>query len=667
MSMPRNRDIRGFFTKAAAPGPSSSVVRSQPAASPQPVRDPHSSPSTPPKPTPRPLHRTDEIKASDDEDGDSDDSLESITALIERKTGPIPHKRDHNLTSTPRAKRTASSSAPLIKSPLTIQPKHKYDLKYLVNHARQSDRADESARRADELINQSEDDDGDVEDEAQNLADVQNDPALLQKTAKELLNDDEEEAKGDKLMRAMNRTKVDGSRRVHYFFNLEKPLLKPPRRTFPPRLARGCWRCLADSRTRDQAIILGLPHAMVSKGKALPDELFLWILDEICVEKNAQLRVQYCNLVALCPDSIARLVSDTRLYSMLERIGGPKYTRGYDSTKLQSLPKVEDPYPGRDWTGLVAFLELLEGIAPNINSSNVIGATQLLLRMALDPLVSTTVRAEHAAAMQALVGALPKVGTRQWNDACATLSSYLLTGVALPTHRIQPIAHMPATTSKLQDLRRRMAAAALFPSLFPSGQPVDDVLSLADVLHRLEQPDFRVGPATDYEHLRALVALLDLVIGGAGFIMQQHSSPLSAPRRTPDPSSPRKAKGSSDSTITITSRSKGDVTPNNNNNDTTTKANPAFDADIDILTQRLKTMHDRIHDSTLLSRKVAKASIDLVAKRLTYAVRTRPPPKTSIFDPEPGNANDADLPRQREFMKNWAQKKAARSGAGPAN
>lgn len=427
--MSRNGDIRGFFGRPSAAGPDPGSSMSKPATSSQPVPDlqpspPISSPWTPPKPTPKLRDRTDEIKGSDDEEGDSDDSLESISAFYKRKNGPAPYERDLNVTSTPKAKRIASSTT--LKSPLTILPKpakHKFDLKFLANHAKQSDRADESARIADELINQSDNDSHDGE----HLKEVQNDPALLEKTAKDLLDSDEEDAKGGKLMRAMNRTRVDGSHRVCYFF--EQPLCKPPRRPFPQKRAKGCWKCLANSRTRDQTVILGLPHAIAAKGNALPDELFLWILNEVCAERNAQLRVQYCNLVSLCHDSISRLVTDAQLYSMLHKLGGPNYVKGQHGTKLQGLPKVEDPYPKKDWAGLVTFLELLERMAPNLSTENAIGAIQLLLRMGLDPIVSTTVRGEHAAAMEALAGALPKLGTGQWDDAV---------GLPLSTHAALP-------------------------------------------------------------------------------------------------------------------------------------------------------------------------------------------------------------------------------------
>lgn len=201
-----------------------------------------------------------------------------------------------------------------------------------------------------------------------------------------------------------------------------------------------------------------------------------------------------------------------------------------------------------------------------------------------------------------------------------------------------PIAHMPKAGVKALDLRRRMAAVVLFRDPEMGGRPVDSTLTLDGITDRLGEADFRVRPSTDFDSLRALVMLLDIVIGSAGFLAKKQRSTGVTPPATANAGAANADREAADR---------------------------RFDADIDGLTYRLKMVHDKIHDSTLLSRKIAKASIDLVAKRLTYAVRTRPPPKTSIFDSEP--KEDASLPKQRDFMKNWAQKKAERNAAALAN
>lgn len=182
---------------------------------------------------------------------------------------------------------------------------------------------------------------------------------------------------------------------------------------------------------------------------------------------------------------------------------------------------------------------------------------------------------------------------------------------------------MPRSTAKLVDLSRRMSAVALFRDVKLAQRPVDETLTLHDIVNRLGSLDFHSGGVgTDLEALRALVALLDTAIGGAGFLMREHSGAKDADRK--------------------------------------------FDADIDDLAFRLKMVHDKIHDNNDSSRKETKSCIDLLAKRLTYVVRKRPPPKTGDFDTEP-SGEDANVPKQRAFMKKWAQKKAERRDAALAN
>lgn len=465
--MVRNGDIRGFFGAKA----SSSSTNSQPEATSsaavvivnnrqqqqQEKQLQPPSPRTPPRsssrqmgaePPKRQFGPQDEIKGSDDSD-DSDASLASLSVVLGRKPG---YERPSNTASTPQAKRVASSSSTAPgRSPLTLQQKqqqqqqqktHKFDLKALIAHTRQSERTEEVSRQAEELIKKADDsassssddggssgdDDGDDEDEDEDM-DVggvggggspsrrrkkKKKKKNLQQVAKQLLDgdgdgDEDENPKGDKIARAIDRTQVQGQRRRCYFFDLDlPPLFKPAKAPFPVDTARGPWRFLADPNTRSQAIIHGLAHTVVARGRELPEELFEWVLDQVCVERDPRLRAQYCGLVAACRDGINNFVDGARLYGVLERIGGPKYAGGAEHGKLKSSPElVEDPYRGRDWSGLGAFLNLLQQMAPNLDPIAVVDAVQLLLRMSLDPVVRTAVRREHLAALEALVAVLP--------------------------------------------------------------------------------------------------------------------------------------------------------------------------------------------------------------------------------------------------------------------
>lgn len=645
MASRKNGDIRGFFKSA---GSSGSQPRDQPASSPSspsgPVSLPDlpSSPRTPLKPTPRVFSRDDEIKGSDDDsDGDSDSSLGSITGALGYRTGPAAHRRDPNVLSTPQAKRIASG---IHRSPLTLQPKnHKFDLKALLSHSREIERTEESIRKADALIAQEERNSDNSDHSA-----AENDPKRLEEVTSHLFTgSDDEDGKGDKLRRAFKRSTNNEplSHKHCYFFDQETPPSTSNKNTFPRKEATGCWKCLSQSDARSGAFMGGLPYTFLIRGATLPDELFLWILNEICTERNAELRRQYINVTKLCDNNTLRLVSDMRLYSLLEGLGGPKYAR--EHSKFEYTTEVRHGYLERDWSPLVTFLQLLVHIAPGLQTASAISALQLLLRMSMDPVVGTVVRDHHMHAVTALVSSLAKHKS-QWNIACEAICSYIYENIDDVELRVTCILSIPSSSSHLVDLRRRIAAESLFKNPGLGSRPIDARLSFERIRNRLDQDDFRSTNKLDFdfEQLRALTTLLDIVIDRAGFM------------RLPKTKTSHNRRGGGGAPLEGTESSSSSSSSNADPEDAAA-AERQFNADIDILAARVKTIHDKIRDKA--SRKNVKLSLLGLEKRLKYAVRTRPPPRKEIFASEgaPVRDPDANAPKQRDFMRQWALKRKA--------
>ncbi|KAI1335351.1 hypothetical protein F5Y15DRAFT_398375 [Xylariaceae sp. FL0016] len=661
--MSRNGDIRGFFTAAgpsssrpqAAPA-SSSGLSSLPTSQPTPIPDLPSSPITPPKPAPRVLDRSDEIKGSDEDDDDSDDSLESISVLLgEKKSTPAAHRRDPDVLQTPQAKRFAYSS--VHKSPLTLQPKkHRLDLKSLVSHSRQDEKIDQSADFADGVLGQS------SEEEDANDSDREVDPSRIHENAKKLLaDDDEDNAKGDRAMQAYKRTKPVGTKKCCYFFDRESSSFMARKNQFPKKAAKGHWKYLADPVARNQHFIRGLPHLWVTMaGRALPDEIFLWVLDEICQEKDALLRTKYASLIEICEDSTHRLVNDMRLYLMLERIGGPKYAR--DHSKFESSPELEEPRRGRDWSGLATFLQLLTRVAPNLQIANAISAVQLLLRMSLDPVILTTIHVEFSGAMEALVSVLVSSNS-QWDTACEAICSYIYENVSSVILRSIPITLMPNHTAPLKDLQRRLAGEALFNDPGLGSKPLERYLTLERIRARLIEPDFRVTHQVNsrfFDDLLALVNLLDIVIANAQFLYQGLSPVTPSPTTRINALLPASSTTMNTAVLTPaltpqdTTKFKSSITSKKATQSTKiniyTSEDKAFDARVDTLVSDLRRIHGNIIDSSSDARKEVKTAVDALLKRLTYSVRTRRPPRKDIYEVAKKIEN---LEGQKDFMKGW--------------
>ncbi|KAI0862827.1 hypothetical protein F4860DRAFT_512426 [Xylaria cubensis] len=629
MGSRNNGDIRGFFKSA---GPSKSQPQKQQPASSS-LSELPSSPRTPPRSAPRVFSRDEEIKGSDDSEDDSDDSLGSITNALGYRSRPAAHRRDPNVLSTPQAKRIASASG-IHRSPLTLQPKkHKFDLKALINHSREIERTEESIRKADAAIAQT-GHNSDITDDS----DAENDPKRFEEVTRKLfVSADDEDGKGDKIRRAFKRSKDDdaSSRKHCYFFNQEEPPPKPGKNTFPRKKATGRWKCLSQADARRRAFMMGLPHTFIARGETLPDELFLWILDEICREQNAELRRQYINLTELCEDNTSRLVDDARLYALLQGIGGPEYTR--EPTKFKGTTDVRHEYLERNWSPLVEFLQLLDRMAPTLQATSAAGAVQLLLRMSMDPVVAAVVREHYTRALTTLVSSLAKSKSK-WNTACDTICSYIYKNIDDLELKLTVILSIPSSSTHLVDLRRRIAAESLFNKPGLGGKPIDPRLSFERICHRLDEDDFKSTNRVDfdYERLRALTTLLDIVIDRADFMR-----PITTTNGT-------------------SATSEGNLP---NPEEDAAAAEQKFNAEVDVLAIYVKVIHDKIRDKA--SRKNVKLSLLGLEKRLKYAVRTRPPPRREIFALEGSSArttesnNALNVPKQRDFMRQWAQKKKA--------
>jgi hypothetical protein len=411
--MKRSSDIRGFFRPTAQ----SQTLANSHSSLPKPPQSPQpaSSPKGPKTPETMPdlFSRDRIIKGSDeeDEDGDSDSSLEDLSAVLFRgkatSGASVPGKKaTTNPWETPRAKRTAVEE--FHSSPLAIMSKHKFDMKALVKDAKRDDATVESSKRAVSLEA--------AEEDKPTLGAADRGEAMRQ-SLMSLVNAGDEEADVRKIMRAVERTEAVSSRPRWYFFNMDSESRNTQRRPFPESAAKGTWQYLADPLKREGHVMSGLPYAMLKAKGELPDELFLWFFDQSILAESAHLREAYANLFERCPEQIHRLVDGPFLLGMLEKIGaseevlamGPEVER-----RLRTVTEITGAYEGRDWSRLRRLLETLANVANSMDVRAITGAANVLLLMAVDKVVmdNVDILAAYVDAMASLLEAIPQT---QWD------------------------------------------------------------------------------------------------------------------------------------------------------------------------------------------------------------------------------------------------------------
>ncbi|RDA94593.1 hypothetical protein CP533_2405 [Ophiocordyceps camponoti-saundersi (nom. inval.)] len=608
-SRPKDGNIMSFFKPKSQPqtsprpmnrprSPMKPPVFSNGPLSPAPPSSlPPSSTSTPSKPP------GSEIPASDESGDDSDDSLQDLSTLMGRRPSPAtaskPPKPQYDPYSTPRAKRIAVQFEP---SPVAFMPKLKFDLKSLAEDARREDATTASSIRVKESAAAA---DADAKQAASSRDHATSDDAFVE------IVKERGGADAPKVLRAVQRSDPGLFQQRFCLFTAEylRPASAPP-----PKSARsGPWRLLAQGtlRAKEQHLAAGVPQMAVRKMKSLPDELLQWILDELCIQESIVVREGYCHLVADCQDEqVARIVTPQRLRELFVRLGARQ--EHFEKPCVESIKS--EPYQDRDWSALQSFLLLLAAISRALSGQAVQFALKTLLLMSMDSFLlhNPDVLMRFCDAVQSLVDTIP---SSSWVAFCLETSASLSAGHKNQTIRANALLCLPLSSSRLHDLRRRLAIAFLFDEISVVRERADHAsVAIRDFIDVLDDPGFDITLETDFSELKSRILILDMAI---------------------------------DDGSAVSSRDQGDEV--------------AFNDDVDRVAQKLGEIWRRINDSGMkLARTETKSVVEWVQQRLLHSVRTRRKVKKSVFD-LCSQESAFDLQRQQHYMSNFLRKAATQT------
>lgn len=380
-------------------------------------------------PAPRrrgPLPRDAVIAASDDEASDSDDDLfpdlgfigggprraataTAVSLPAPRVGGPQApaaprnnNRSNNNPCVTPRAKRVAEPD--FLSSPLTIQSRKKKmrDMRELLDFARKDEETRASAQRFSALLEQEAevqrggvdgDDDDEVGKDGRAAAALKE--HILESAAAAAAAaaaGDERDGEGGgggggadrmRIVRALERTEIVGDRRQFYFFEQRAPEVDVVGRRFPKAEAKGPWAILGGAEDRARHFASGFPYDIQKKLGNLPDEIFLWVLDEVCSEQRRPLQVEYLKLLSICHDQARRLVTPALLQQLFRNLGATRDV-GELMAHVTLREEASNPYPDRNWSCVENLLELLGQLSGHLTPATRSTAMQILLRLGMD-------------------------------------------------------------------------------------------------------------------------------------------------------------------------------------------------------------------------------------------------------------------------------------------
>lgn len=415
----QNGNIKSFFkpiTRSQTPQPSQITTTKPPSPSPLPQSSPLSIRTATSVKQKKLLRQDVEIGASDEDDdfsNSSDDSLEDFSAILGRsRPGNAAHSPAKDIFATPRAKRKAVE---FHASPLAIIPRHKFDLRALANDAKQDAATNASSLKIktfSELVDQ---------EATEPKKDIQH--GVLADIVADNAGQD-----AQKVIRAVQRSQPGQSQFRYCFFldEFEPPTLKAA----PRKFGKGPWKLITqgDLVTQEQHLASGVPLTLLGIHGSLPDELFNWVLDGLCVSGSNLVRQEYCNLLSRCTEQIERLLTPGRLEQLFYRIGATPELE-HRHLALSIAQPAAGPYKDRNWSCVTSFVEFLKAAAPYMSLASVIYATQGLLRMSMDKILiyNIDLLLAYQDAISALVEAIPTSGWDQFVSVQPSYSGQLLT------------------------------------------------------------------------------------------------------------------------------------------------------------------------------------------------------------------------------------------------
>ncbi|KAJ5787840.1 hypothetical protein N7457_002830 [Penicillium paradoxum] len=522
------------------------------------------------------------VISSDGEDTDSICSLEDPGSLF-----------------APKSKKT-EASAPVTFAPRISSPKkYRHNIDSLVDDAVDDSKVEANVARA--KLSYAQEPTGDEPGHSP-LGDgyTPNESMLIS-----ALDGDEDGVGGQRLIGAIRRTNALDSGRAWRFFDCTRtlpPAPEFPRDLFTPGTSLGILR---NTDARERQFMSGEIIQMALAKNVLPDEVLLWAFRSIPYERREELSNAYYRMIkGMDMERLRLLIRPNDIDDLFSRLGA--------RTHALDLSKDITPVPAqfttagsglKDHVTFLSVLRLLRETAGLFSEDTQERVMLLLLRLTLDNSLTADymLSSELQWTINAVLDPENFIGINAENllhRVCSTCYN-TIHDVCIQS---QIVHHILPTSPWFALLRCRLAVAFLLRSPEPLTEPPEKLLDLKRItvlLLRDERFDVKRFQGTadyDWRELSALTALLNIAVDSSVFELNY-----------------RIAQTEQD-----------------------------YNAAIDRLAAQIKMVFCSIQDSgaSHVTRTVAKSELESLHYRIVYSVRSKPPPKTTIFE---SHAKDRDI------------------------
>ncbi|KAH8431637.1 uncharacterized protein LDX57_009294 [Aspergillus melleus] len=437
-----------------------------------------------------------------------------------------------------------------------------------------------------------------------------------------------------RLLDAVRRTEAFDLEKIWTFFDYGSgvaPALEFPRDSVKPGTYMSALR---EPDSRERAFHSGILDFALSRG-FLTDDILLWIFHSVPSEPREGLRHAYCRAFKHSKkERVESLIRPDTIDVLFERLGATKKALAVsDPIVPHTLPKGNLPTTTiQHQASLLSVLELLSGIAPLLSDDTREHTLLLLFRLTLD--VSLTNDPEISSALERTIHDLFQgIPEEADDDLELRLCTTLHTTIKDTILQTRLLKHMLPSTSHIANWRSRLALSYIIDSATPLSEDPDVMHTLRRIITALKDPRFNIkqhkGAAAasknrhthtgeyDYNDLAAITYQLNVILDSGW-------SGLAFPDRD---------------------------------------AKRAFNAELDVLADRIKKIFTAIEDSgaSHLKRTLTKGALEALHYRVVYSVRTKPPPKRTLFE----SIDTGQSREQKKMTQIWKGVKMQGEGGIP--
>ncbi|KAJ5932105.1 hypothetical protein N7516_006594 [Penicillium verrucosum] len=415
------------------------------------------------------------------------------------------------------------------------------------------------------------------------------------------LGQNEDGVGGQRLIGAIRRTDALDHGRAWPFFDCTQTL--PPAPNFHRSSSNNSLfhfiraDRFAESDTRERQFISGEFIQMALSKGLLPDELVLWMFRSIPYERREELSNAYYRIIKnMDVERLKLLIRPADINDLFSRLGAR--SQALDPSKeIIPVPSqyITPDSALKDHVTFVSVLRLLRETAGLLAEDTQEQVVLMLLRLTLD--ISLTADAMVSSEIQWTINAVlhpENFHETSGEDSLRRVCATFYTTIHDVCIQSQIVHHILPTSPWFALIRCRLAVAFLLQSPSPLTEPPEKLLDIKRITllllrdERFQVKRFKGIADYDWRELTSLTCLLNVAIDSSALVLNFNS----------------------------------------------TQAEKDYDVAIDRLAAQIKMIFCSIQDSgaSHVTRTVAKSELEALHYRIVYSVRSKPPPKTTIFE-----------------------------------